>query len=53
MAPKISRSWWMSGLAFIAVIGATAAVVTVAALRHQVGAEDVDCAREVCGVDLR
>src|SRR6202171_4857340 len=48
MAPKISRSGWMSGLAFIAVIGATAAVVTVAALRHQVGADEVDCARAEC-----
>jgi hypothetical protein len=49
MAPKISRSWWMSGLA---VIGAIVAVVTVA-LSHRVGADDVDCAREVCGVYLR
>jgi peptidoglycan/xylan/chitin deacetylase (PgdA/CDA1 family) len=38
----------MSGLAFVAVIGATAAVVTVAAMRHRVGADDVDCARAKC-----
>jgi hypothetical protein len=39
MAPKVSRSWWTSGLVFIAVIGATATVVTVAVLRHRGGAD--------------
>src|SRR3982074_3567076 len=48
MAPKISRSWWMSGLAFVAVIGATAAVVIVAAMRHHVDADEVDCAKYKC-----
>jgi peptidoglycan/xylan/chitin deacetylase (PgdA/CDA1 family) len=38
----------MSGLAFVAVIGATAAVVIVAAMRHHVGADEVDCARAKC-----
>jgi peptidoglycan/xylan/chitin deacetylase (PgdA/CDA1 family) len=47
MALRSSGSWWMSGLAFVAVIGAVAAVVTVA-LRHQVGADEVDCARAKC-----
>ena len=38
----------MSGLAFVAVIGATAAVVIVAAMRHHVDADEVDCARAKC-----
>jgi peptidoglycan/xylan/chitin deacetylase (PgdA/CDA1 family) len=38
----------MSGLVFVAVIGATAAVVIVAAMRHHVGADEVDCARAKC-----
>jgi peptidoglycan/xylan/chitin deacetylase (PgdA/CDA1 family) len=38
----------MSGLAFVAVIAATAALMTVAAMRHQVGADEVDCARAKC-----
>jgi peptidoglycan/xylan/chitin deacetylase (PgdA/CDA1 family) len=46
---KSSRSWWLSGLAFVAVIAATAAVVTVAARRHhQVSADEVDCASAKC-----
>src|ERR1700704_5310368 len=49
VAPKISRSWWMSGLAFVAVIGATAAMVIVAAMRPHVDADEVDCARAKCG----
>jgi peptidoglycan/xylan/chitin deacetylase (PgdA/CDA1 family) len=49
MASKNSRSWWVSGLAFVAVIAATATVVTVAALSHyQVSADEVDCARAKC-----
>jgi peptidoglycan/xylan/chitin deacetylase (PgdA/CDA1 family) len=38
----------MSGLAFVAVIAATAALMTVAAMRHQVGADEVDCVRAKC-----
>jgi peptidoglycan/xylan/chitin deacetylase (PgdA/CDA1 family) len=38
----------MSGLAFVAVIGAIAAVVTVATQRHHGGADEVDCARAKC-----
>jgi len=46
---KSSRSWWLSALAFVAVIGVSAAVVTVAARRHhQVSADEVDCARAKC-----
>jgi peptidoglycan/xylan/chitin deacetylase (PgdA/CDA1 family) len=38
----------MSGLAFVAVIAATAALMTAAAMRHQVGADEVDCVRAKC-----
>src|SRR5882757_9122606 len=48
MALRSSRSRWMSGLAFVAVIGASAAVVTVAIQRHHGGADEVDCARAKC-----
>jgi peptidoglycan/xylan/chitin deacetylase (PgdA/CDA1 family) len=42
------RSWWLSALVFVAVIGATAAVVLVPASRRSVSADEVDCAREKC-----
>jgi peptidoglycan/xylan/chitin deacetylase (PgdA/CDA1 family) len=45
--PDLAR-WWPSALAFVAVIAATAAVVSVAATRHQVSADEVDCARAKC-----
>jgi peptidoglycan/xylan/chitin deacetylase (PgdA/CDA1 family) len=43
------RSWKVSALVFVAVIGASAAVVTVAAVRnHRMGPDQVDCTRAKC-----
>ena len=46
---KIGGSWWASAAVFGVVILATAAVVTVAYIRHRdVGPDDVDCTSAKC-----
>ncbi|SBS77520.1 Predicted xylanase/chitin deacetylase [uncultured Mycobacterium sp.] len=45
--PAVSRSMWLSFVALVVVVGATAALMVVAS-RRDVGPDQVDCARAKC-----